>query len=181
MESTNTTTWGIDNNHSTLQFSVRHMLITNVKGTFTAYTGTVSSNGTDFNGAHVEVHIPVSSISTGQADRDNHLKSPDFFSAEQYPDITIKSTSFKSLGNDKFEMVADVTIRDVTKPVTFEVEKTGDVEKDPYGLQRAGFELHGAIDRNDYNLSWNAALETGGAVVGPKVKLSADIQLIKQN
>lgn len=170
----NTTNWSIDNTHSEIAFKVRHMMISTVTGNFEDFQATAKTNGDDFKNAVIEFSAKTESINTKNDDRDNHLKSDDFFNAEKFPELKFVSKSF-----DGQKMVGDLTIRDVTKEITLDAELNGIVE-DPYGQTKAGFEINGEINRKDFNLSWNSVTEAGSIVVSDKVRLVADIQFVKQ-
>ena len=170
-----TTTWQIDPAHSNVEFAVKHMMIATVRGRFADVSGTVTTDGTP-EGSHVAVRIAAGSIDTRQAQRDQHLTSPDFLDVATYPDITFVSTKITSKGDDEFTMVGDLTIRGVTRPVTLDVTSEGK-GKDPWGNQRAGFSATGKIDRREFGLTYNQALETGGVLVGNDLKLTLDIEL----
>lgn len=165
--------WELDAAHSEIEFKVKHMMITNVKGNFDIFKIEVDTAGEDFKNALAKVVIDTASINTRNEQRDGHLKSAEFFDVEKYPEITFEATS---LEND--EIKGNLTIRDVTKPVSFDLEFAG-LQKDPWGNTKAGFIVEGKIKRSEFGLSWNAALETGGVMVSDEVKFSADIQLIK--
>jgi polyisoprenoid-binding protein YceI len=164
-------TWALDSTHSIAEFAVKHMVVATAKGRFGAMEGTLHWDGQNFSTANVEATIDVTTISTGDANRDGHLKSDDFFNAEQFPAATFRSKRVDSKDNDEFKLVGDLTLRDVTKEVTLDVEFEGQV-KDPYGLQRAGFTAETSINRREFGLNWNAMLEAGGAVVSDKVKIT---------
>jgi len=173
-------TWKIDPAHSSLMFRVQHLVISEVGGYFREFDGSlVSKNENDLTGSTINLVAKVASINTDNVDRDKHLKSDDFFNAEKFPELKFVSKSFKKVSGNKYVLVGDLTIRDVTKQVKLNVDYKGTV-KDPWGNTKAGFKLTGAIDRFDFNLKWNAALEAGGAVVGKTVKLEANIELAKQ-
>lgn len=171
------TKWVIDPTHSEVAFKIKHLMISNVKGNFSQFEATALTNGDDFSSAEIDVNINAASINTGVADRDGHLKSPDFFDAEKYPVMTFKSKSFSGSG-DEYVLEGDFTIKDVTKPVTLNVE-FGGLMTDPWGNVKAGFTIEGKINRKDFGLNWNAALEAGGVLVGEEVKLSAEIEMLK--
>lgn len=173
------TTWNLDAAHSEITFKVKHMMITNVSGSFQKFDVKTTTEGDDFSTAKIAFSADVDSISTGNADRDNHLKSPDFFDAGNFSKLTFDSTKVEKKGEDTFVLHGNLTIKDVTKPVQLNVE-IGGIGKDPWGNQKAGFTLTGKIKRAEWNLNWNAALETGGVLVSDEVRLHADIQLIKQ-
>ncbi len=166
-------TWAIDPTHTEVGFVARHLMVSKVRGSFTDVSGTVevAENVTD---SVANVVIKTASVSTGTADRDGHLKSADFFDAETYPDMTFVSTGF-----DGETLTGDLTIKDVTKPVTLDVEFNG-VATDPWGNEKAGFEATADINRTDWGLTWNANLEKGGVLVSEKIKLVLDVQLAKQ-
>lgn len=173
------TKWAIDPAHSEIHFKVRHMMVSNVTGSFGQFEGSVESETDDFQGADIEFSADVASISTNNTDRDNHLKSDDFFNAEHYPKLSFKSTSFSKKSDGDYELKGDLTIRDVTKPVTLAVEYNG-TAVDPYGQTKAGFEISGKINRKDYNLKWSAVTEAGNVVVSDEVRLVLNVQLVKQ-
>lgn len=168
------TQWKIDETHSEIGFSVRHMMISKVRGQFNSFNVEVAADQDDFSDAEIFVSIDIASISTNNADRDAHLKSDDFFNAEQYPQMTFKSNSF-----DGSTLSGDLTIRDVTRPINLRVEHLG-TEVDPYGQTKAGFEISGDINRKEYNLLWDAVTEAGKVVVSDQVKLELHVQLVKQ-
>jgi len=169
-------TWNVDPSHSGLNFSVKHLMVSKVRGRFGSFTGTLEV-ASDPLQSSVSATANVDSISTGDQGRDDHLKSPDFFDAATFPTIEFKSTKIES-DCDDFVLFADLTIRGVTKNVKFELEFEG-VGKDPWGNTKAGFTAEAEINRKDWGLEWNAALETGGVLVGEKVKLQLDIQAVK--
>lgn len=167
--------WNLDNSHSSVKFTVDHLVISEVEGNFKKFTGNVESNGTDFNGAKVNFQVETGSVNTDNEMRDGHLKSDDFFNAEKFPLMTFKSVSFKKKGGNKYELIGDLTIRDVTKRVTFAVVYGGTV-KDPYGNVKAGFKATSSIDRYAYGLKWSATTEAGGAVVGQNVDIVLNLE-----
>jgi len=169
-------TWNVDPSHSGLNFSVKHLMVSKVRGRFGSFTGTLEI-ASDPLQSSVSATANVDSISTGDQGRDDHLKSADFFDASTFPTIEFKSTKIEADGDD-FVLFADLTIRGVTKNVKFELEFEG-VGKDPWGNTKAGFTAEAEINRKDWGLEWNAALETGGVLVGEKVKLQLDIQAAK--
>jgi polyisoprenoid-binding protein YceI len=173
------TTWEIDPAHSHAQFKVRHMMISNVKGEFTKLSGTVKIDSADITQSSVELTADATSISTRDPQRDGHLKSPDFFHVEQHPAITFKSTKITRT-DDGLELTGNLTIRGVTQPVTFEVDGPTPETKDPWGNIRRGVEATTTVDRKDFGLAWNAALETGGVMVGDKVHITVDAELVKK-
>ena len=175
---TTTTKWGIDNAHSELSFKVRHMMVSNVRGKFGKFDGKINTTDDDFTNAEIEINIETNSVLTGDDQRDGHLKSPDFIDAENHKNITFRSTSMQKKSDDLYELKGDLTIKGVTKPVTFQVEHGG-ILKDPWGNEKAGFTLNGKINRKDWNLNWNTVLEAGGVLVGEEVALTADVELAK--
>lgn len=172
-----TTKWAIDPTHSEIGFKVKHMMFTNVSGTFAAYDATITTEDDNFENAKFEFSADIDSISTNNTDRDNHLKSGDFFDAENNPKLTFKASSFTKDGDD-YELTGDLSIKDVTKSVKFPVEFSG-LMKDPWGNTKAGLNIYGKINRKDWGLNWNSVLETGGVLVGEEVKLNIELQLIK--
>ena len=172
-----TTKWAIDPTHSEIGFKVKHMMFTNVSGTFAAYDATITTEDDNFENANFEFSANIDSISTNNTDRDNHLKSADFFDADNFPKLTFKASSFTKDGDD-YEITGDLSIKEVTKPVKFPVEFSG-LMKDPWGNTKAGLNIYGKINRKDWGLNWNSALETGGVLVGEEVKLNIELQLIK--
>lgn len=177
--SATTTTWNLDPAHSSAEFKVKHMMISNVKGTFSQLSGTLTEHTVDSTLSSVEASVPVATVSTGDAQRDGHLKSADFFDAEKYPALTFKSTKVVRKGDAEYEVTGDLTIHGVTKPVTFAVEGPSTPGKDPWGNTRIGLSATTKINRKDFGLGWNAALETGGFLVGEDVAISLEVQFIK--
>lgn len=173
------TKWNLDAAHSEIGFRVKHMMITNVSGSFRKFDAKVETDDQDFTTANIEFTADLDSVSTGNVDRDNHLKSADFFDAGNYPLLRFVSSRLEKTGDDTFVLHGDLTIRDVTRPVRLDVE-FGGIGKDPWGNEKAGFNVTGKINRTDFKLNWNAALETGGVLVGEEVKLHADVQVVKQ-
>lgn len=169
--------WSLDPAHSKVQFSARHMIISEVTGHFNNFEVNVKA-GEDFADSEIEVSIDVNSIDTGIGDRDNHLKSPDFFEAEKFPKIIFKGTKVEKVNDEKYKLYGDFTIRDITKPIELDVFYGGTI-KDPWGKTRAGFKVTGSVNRFDYDLKWNALIETGGAVVGKTINISCDVELVK--
>lgn len=167
--------WNLDTAHSEIEFRVKHMMISTVKGQFEDFDVQVENDGDDFQTAKVSVVIDTASITTKNQQRDQHLKSDDFFAAESFPKINFVSTQINKTGENEYEIVGNLTIKDVTKSVTFQAEYGG-IGKDPWGNQKAGYSVEGKINRTAFDLSWNAALETGGVMVSEDVKFQADIQ-----
>jgi polyisoprenoid-binding protein YceI len=168
----------LDTSHTRLGFSARHAMVTTVRGSFPAFEGTATIDTADPAASSVSLTIDVAGIDTGNADRDGHLRSGDFFDAEQYPTITFTSTEVVREDESTWQITGDLTIKDVTKPVTIEFESTGSA-RDPFGNLRVGFEGATTINRKDWGLTWNAALETGGVLVSEKVKLEFDVSAIR--
>jgi len=167
--------WKVDNVHSSVRFSVSHLVISEVEGIFKVYDGSISNTKDDFSDAKIDFNIDVASINTENSMRDNHLKSDDFFNTEKFPKMTFKSTSFKKKAGNMYELTGDLTIRDVTKKAVFSV-KYGGTQKDGYGNTKAGFKVTGSINRFDYGLKWNALTEAGGATVGKDVELVGNLE-----
>ena len=172
-----TTKWSIDPAHSEITFKVKHLMISNVKGEFKTFQANI--DGEDFTTSTISANIDTTSIATNNNDRDTHLKSPDFFEVEKYPEITFVSTSIKKVDDDEFKLVGDLTIKGTSKEITLDVE-FGGFMKDPYGNEKAGFSINGKLNRKDFGLNWNAALEAGGVMVGNEIKINAEVQFIKQ-
>lgn len=170
-------TYTIDAAHSRIGFSARHAMVTTVRGQFDEFEGSATFDAEDPSKSSAQVVIKAASIDTHQADRDAHLRSDDFFAVETYPEIRFVSTAAKKIDDTNWELTGDLTIKDVTKPVTIEFEQTGSA-RDPFGNMRVGFEGETTINRKDWGLTWNAALETGGVLVSEKVKLEFDISAI---
>jgi polyisoprenoid-binding protein YceI len=173
------TTWNIDPAHSAAEFKVRHMMISNVKGTLKGISGTLTEHATDASLSSIEATVDVSTINTGEVQRDGHLKSADFFEVEKFPTMTFKSTSVVQKGEGEYAVTGDLTMHGVTKPVTFAVEGPSAPGKDPWGNTRIGLTATAKVNRKDFGLNWNAALETGGILVGEDVHITLDVQFIK--
>jgi polyisoprenoid-binding protein YceI len=169
--------WTLDKAHTNVKFSVTHLVISEVEGSFKTFDGTMESSKPDFSDAKINFTAQVASINTDNEKRDGHLKSPDFFDAAKYPEIKFVSTSFVSLGDNKYTLVGNLTIRDITKPITFDVKYGGTVKS--YDGIHAGFKATSKIDRFDFNLKWNAATEAGGAVVGKDVDITLNVDFKK--
>lgn len=174
-----TTKWAIDPTHSEIGFKVKHMMFTNVSGKFKSYDATIVTEGDNFENANMEFSAEISSIDTNNADRDNHLKSVDFFDAENHPRLSFKSASFTKKDEENYELTGDLNLRGITKSVVFPVEFSG-LLTDPWGNTKAGLNIYGKINRKDWGLNWNSALETGGVLVSEEVRLNIELQLIKQ-
>ncbi|MET9374223.1 YceI family protein [Streptomyces sp. NPDC002992] len=168
----------IDPAHSSIGFTVRHAMVTNVRGTFAEHEGTLTLDGSNPGASSAVIDVTIASIDTGIADRDGHLRSGDFFDAERFPLMTFRSTEAERLDGDTYRVTGDLTIKDVTKPLSIDLEFNG-TATDVYGNERVGFEGSAQILRSDWGLTWNAALETGGVMVSDKVKLTFDISAIK--
>ena len=174
-----TATWKIEPAHSAAEFKVKHMMISNVKGTFTGLDGVLNQDHSDPASSSVQATVDVSTLSTGDPQRDGHLKSADFFEIEKFPTMTFKSTSVRTKGEGEYSVTGDLTLHGVTKPVTFAVEGPSAPSKDPWGNIRIGLSATTKINRKDFGLAWNAALETGGILVGEDVTITLDVQFIK--
>jgi polyisoprenoid-binding protein YceI len=175
---TSTTTWAIDPTHTSVEFAIKHLMISTVKGRFADVSGTVELDEQDLGTARVTATIGIGSIDTRQDQRDEHLRSADFFDAERFPTMTFASTRIVR-GGDGLRIDGDLTIRGVTRPVTLRATDEGRV-RDPWGGERLGFSATTTINRRDFGLTWNQALETGGFVVGDEVKIAIDLELIRQ-
>jgi polyisoprenoid-binding protein YceI len=178
-EATTTGTWNIDPTHSSAQFKVKHMMISNVKGEFNAVTGTLTLNSADITKSRVAASIDVGTINTRDAQRDGHLKSADFLHVEKFPALTFQSTRISKREEGELAVEGDLSIRGVTRKVVFEVEGPSAPMKDPWGNTRIGLSATTRINRKDFGLTWNTALETGGLLVGDEVTITLDVQLIK--
>ena len=170
--------WNLDTAHSSIDFAIRHMMISKVKGTFQTFEASIEADLEDLTTANIEFSIDVNSVDTRNEERDNHLRSADFFDVEHFPKMTFKSTKITKKSPGEYEVTGDLTLRGTTKPETFTVSYEGS-GKDPWGNEKVGFEAHGSISRSEYVLTWNAALETGGVLVADQVQISLDIQASK--
>ncbi|MFF1275613.1 YceI family protein [Streptomyces marokkonensis] len=168
----------IDPAHTTIGFVARHAMVTNVKGSFQDFTGTLQLDGSDPARSTATIDVVMDSIETGNADRDGHLKSSDFFKTDEFPTMTFRTTGAEALGGDDYRITGDLTILGTTKPLTIDLEFNG-AATDPFGNQRVGFEGKAEILRSEWGLTWNAALETGGVLVSDKIKLNFDISAIR--
>jgi polyisoprenoid-binding protein YceI len=173
------TKWAIDPTHTEIGFKVKHMMFTNVSGKIVKYDATIETDGDEFTNAVIDFSADVDSITTGSADRDAHLLSADFFDAAQFPKMNFAATSLVKVEDADFELTGDLTLHGITKPVKLAAE-FGGLMKDPWGNIKAGFNISGKINRKDFGLTWNAALETGGVLVSEEVRIIAEVQLIKQ-
>lgn len=171
--------WVLDPEHTQIQFKVKHMMISTVTGSFNTYEGSVETEEEDFMKAKVSFKTDVASLSTGSPDRDAHLKGPDFFDSANYPSIIFTGTKYESVDEDgSYELYGDLTVKGVTRNIKLDVE-TGGVIKDPWGNTKAGFAIHGKINRKEFGLEWNVVTEAGGILVGEEVKISLEVQLIE--
>lgn len=175
----NNTKWILDPTHSEIGFKVKHMMISTVSGEFTSFNAELATDGNDFSTLEVSFNADIDSINTKSADRDGHLKSADFFDAANHPKIYFKSTGVVKKSDDEFEVVGILSIKGIEKVITLKVENNG-VINDPYGNERAGFEITGKIDRTEFGLTWSALTEAGGLIVSNEIKLNANVQFIKQ-
>ena len=171
--------WEIDSSHSSVHFSVRHLVIAKVRGSFTRWSGTLQAPDGDFSKATVEVAIDASSIDTGVKDRDAHLQSADFFDIVQHPELRFAGKRVQPRSGSEIDVVGDLTIKGITREVVLRVEQHGET-KDPWGNVRAAFTAKTSIDRKDFGLTWNQVLETGGVMVGDRVEIEAEIEAVKQ-
>ena len=170
------TKFNLDAAHSSIDFSVKHMMVSKVKGSFTNFTADLDGNAEDLNGAAISFDIDVKSITTNNEDRDNHLRSADFFDTETFPSIKFVATDIKKTDDGEYDVTGDITIKDVTKPVTFEVEYGGK-GTNPWGQEVVAFSAETKINRKEFGLVWNQALETGGVLVGEDIKISVELEL----
>ena len=174
-----TTTWNLDPVHSVAEFKVKHMMISNVKGQFTGLSGVLILDESNIENSRVEATIDATSINTRDVQRDGHLKSPDFFDAEQFPTLNFKSTAIKHTSEGELAVTGSLTIRGVTREVVFNVEGPTEPAKDPWGNTRLGLSAVTKINRKDFGLAWNATLETGGILVGEEITITLDVQFVK--
>lgn len=174
-----TTKWAVDPMHSEVQFKVKHLVISTVTGFFRNFEGTMETENDDFENAKISFTLNTDSIDTNQGQRDEHLRSADFFDSAQYPQITFKSTSFKKTDDDEFELIGDLTIKGTTKQVKLQAEYGGSAD-DFYGNTKAGFEVTGKISRKDFGLTWGGVTEAGAVVAGDEIKLIINVQFAKQ-
>jgi polyisoprenoid-binding protein YceI len=174
----NTNTWTLDTTHSGIAFSVRHMVVAKVRGRFASWSGTVELDEADIARSRVDVQIDASSIDTGNAQRDEHLRSGDFFDVQQFPSLRFSSRRVEAVSDERLRVVGDLSLHGVTREVTLDVERGGQA-KDPWGNRRAGFAATTSILRSDFGLSWNQALETGGLLVADRIDIELDIQAVQ--
>jgi len=172
-------TWAFDQAHSSVNFMVRHMVVSKVRGRFTKWDGTLAMDETNPVGGSVEVSIEAGSIDTGVEQRDGHLRSPDFFDVAKFPTLTFKSTKVEAAGAGALKVTGDLTMHGVTRPVVLDVEYSGSA-KDPWGGVRAGFSARTTIDRKDFGLAYNQLLETGGVLVGETIEIAIEAEMVKQ-
>jgi polyisoprenoid-binding protein YceI len=175
-----TTKWLLDPLHSELQFKIKHLMISNVSGALTSFKGEVETEEEDFSTAKISLVADMHSISTNNEQRDAHLRNSDFFEVEKYPELKFKSTKVEKTGSDTFALYGDLTLKGVTKPVKLHVEFNG-TTSDPWGGERSGFVVTGKINRSDWGVNFNKALETGGLMLGEEVKINSEIELVKQD
>lgn len=174
-----TTKWVIDPTHSEIGFKIKHLMITNVSGKFEEFEAELQTEGEDFATAQIEARIKTSSINTNNLQRDEHLRNSDFFEVETHPEILFTSTRVQKIDNDNLVLHGNLTLKGISRPVKLDVEYSG-TTKDPWGNQKAGFIITGKINRSEFALNFNAALETGGLVLGEEVKINSEVQLVKQ-
>lgn len=174
-----TTIWQLDPAHTNVNFRVKHLVIATVRGKFNQFSSTVTSEGADLTTAKIEFTLDAASLDTGLSDRDNHLRSDDFFNSEKYPEIRFVSQTIQKSGENEYRLDGQLTIRDITKPLSLRVEYGGQVV-DPWGQTRAVFEVTGSIRRKEFGLRWDALTEAGGAVVSDEVKIEVNVQYILQ-
>jgi polyisoprenoid-binding protein YceI len=170
--------WTIDAAHSGINFSIRHMVVSKVRGRFAKYQGTLQIDDNDLTRSVIEATIDASSIDTGTAQRDAHLRSADFFDVEKFPELRFRSQRIEKLEDARYRVIGALTIRDITREVALDVEYGGQA-KDPWGNQRMGFIAKTALDRKDFGLGWNQLLETGGVLVGDRVEIELEVQAVK--
>jgi polyisoprenoid-binding protein YceI len=172
-------TWAIDPTHSEIGFKVKHMMFTNVSGKFNTFSATIENEDDNFETSKISFSADINSIDTNNADRDNHLRSADFFDAEKFLKLTFTSTGISKVNEGEYKITGDLTVKDVTKSIELQTEYSG-LMKDPWGNTKVGLSINGKLNRKEFGLTWNAALETGGVLVGEDVKLVAEIQFVKQ-
>ncbi|MHB1444518.1 MAG: YceI family protein [Acidimicrobiales bacterium] len=179
VEESLTGTYSLDPTHTRLGFVARHAMVTKVRGQFNQFSGVLNIDAEDPSKSTAEVSIDVASVTTGNEDRDNHLRTNDFFDVPNFPTWTFKSTSAEKVGEDTYRITGDLTIKDTTKPISIDFEHTG-AAKDPWGNTRIGFEGRATVNRKDWGIGWNVALEAGGVLVGEKVTLEVDVSAVKK-
>lgn len=168
--------WNVDVTHTNVGFEIKHMMVSKVRGNFSDMEGTIEGDPRELENTKINFRVGIDSISTNNEDRDNHLRSADFFEAEKYPNMTFESTNIKKVGDNQYELTGNLTIKDVTKETTFDVEYLGE-GTNPWGVEVVGFEASTTISRKEFGLTWNQALETGGVLVGDDVKIQIDLQV----
>src|SRR5437764_1135378 len=173
------TKWAFDPTHSELGFKIKHLMITNVSGSFKTFQVEVNTDGDDFTTAQIVATADMGSINTNNEQRDAHLRNADFFEAEKYPELLFRSTKVESVDGETFNLYGDLTMKGITKPVKLTVEHSG-LTKDPWGGERTGFVITGKINRSDWGIAFNGVLETGGLMLGEEVKINSEVQLVKQ-
>ena len=174
------TKWGIDPVHSEISFKIKHLMITNVRGVFKEFEASIYTTGEDFMSVEIDFWLNPSSIDTGDAKRDEHLKSPDFFDVENHKQITFTGNTYEQVDKDgSFELYGELTIKGISKQIKLDVE-FGGIMKDPWGNEKAGFAINGKINRKDWGLTWNSAVEAGGVLVSDEVRINCEVQLVKQ-
>ena len=173
------TKWSLDLSHSELGFKIKHLMISNVTGKFTKFDIEAETEGDDFSNAKLVANVDVASIDTSNEQRDEHLRNADFFGVEAHPNMRFVSTKVEKVDEDTFSLYGDLTIKDTTKPVKLSIENNG-IATDPWGNLKAGFSISGKINRKDWGISYNAALETGGVMLGEELKIQGEVQLVKQ-
>ena len=173
-----TNNWNIDTAHSGINFSIRHMVVSKVRGRFARFSGTLALDEGDLSRSVVEATIDAASIDTGTAQRDTHLRSPDFLDVERFPEIRFRSTRIHKLADDRYHLIGNLTVRDVTREVSLDVEYGGQA-KDPWGNARIGFIAKATLDRKDFGLLWNQVLEAGGVLVGDRVDIELEVQAVR--
>ena len=173
--------WNIDTSHSEVTFSVKHMMVSKVTGTFNVFKGKLEIDEEHPENSWVEAEAETGSVNTRDERRDNHLRSADFFDAEQHPVISFKSKKIEPKGNSEYKVLGDLTMHGVTKEVVFDADYAGQVAKDPFGFQRAGLSATTTVNRKDFGLGWNVALEAGGVMVGDTVKIELNLEAVKEN
>ena len=174
-----TTKWVLDPTHSELGFKIKHLMISNVSGSLKSFEAAIETQGEDFTTAQISLSAEMASVSTNNDQRDAHLRNSDFFEVEKYPELKFTSTKLEKIDSDTFALFGDLTLKGVTRPVKLNVEFNG-VAKDPWGGERAGFVVTGKINRSDFGINFNAALETGGVVLSEEVRIFSEIQVVKQ-
>lgn len=176
-----TTKWVIDPSHSEIAFKVKHLMITNVKGVFKEFDASIRTTGNDFMTSEIDFFMNPASVDTGDAKRDEHLRGEDFFDVEHHKQITFIGDSYENVDSDgSYELYGNLTIKGITKKIKLDVE-FGGVMKDPWGNEKAGFSINGKINRKDWGLTWNAALEAGGVLVSDEIRISCEVQLVRQS